>query len=204
MPLSQYNQVVVRVWTSKNNVSIPGQFTGHISLEIDTDPALKRYVSFWPADGEQDAAKDSGFFKPVPSENKVDLAADVEAEGRHPEYTAVLYSLNTLEMNKKYDAELTNKKGWAGVGNSLLSLKTAHSCASMAYTVLIAGGIKNLLAITTPSHSRLSSITTPDKLAEAVQEAKRAELNKYPETKDYDKDSSANGNDASWWPCQLL
>jgi len=185
MPLNKNNQVIIRVWTSEYNQTAPGENVGHISLAIGENEDT--YVSFWPtAAGKANTKSPApGFFKPIDSERKIDFQADLAAEERPPELTFALYSLNAVTMREKFDDETSKEPGWALIGsNMLLNQNSAHSCASMAYEVLKAGGIYDLL----PSKfsSNLSSAPSPDALARAVIHAKKTELQEYPETQYFD------------------
>jgi len=159
---------------------VPGEDVGHVSLGIGKDE--ETYVSFWPTDAGKATA--SGLFNPIGFENKVDYLADLSAEGRMPEFTIKLYSLHSVAMVLCFNEEIKKTKGWALMGaNVLLNRSSGHSCASMAYTVLKAGGIYELI----PSRysSTVSSAPSPDALLNVVMQAKRTELEKYPETQSF-------------------
>ena len=89
-------------------------------------------------------------------------------------------------MHEKFCGIKNDKKfqGWALLGkNLLLNGGTAHSCASLAYELLKAGGIYN--EITSSFSPRFSSIVSPDQLVNAVKAAKLYELEEHPETADF-------------------
>ena len=183
MSVQEKNAVVIRVWTSSDNTVAPGENVGHVSLGIGENE--ETYVSFWPTTaGKASNSRAPGLFKPIESENKVDFAADLQAEARPPEFTFKLFSLNITAMKDCFEREISKTEGWSLVGsNLLLNQGSGHSCASMAYEVLKAGGIYDLL----PSRlsSNLSSAPSPDALARAVIEAKKVELEKYPDTQKF-------------------
>lgn len=57
---------------------------------------------------------------------------------------------------------------------------SGESCASLAYWLLVGGGLTNLLG-SGPS-SKVSVVATPNKLKEIAIKAKKAELKDHPET----------------------
>jgi hypothetical protein len=66
-----------------------------------------------------------------------------------------------------------NFKGWTLIGNNrLVNGGNAHSCASLAYSLLRTGGIHRL-------------VSTPDELAKFSLSAKKFELLSYPEIKNF-------------------
>jgi len=214
MPLSRHQPVTVRVWIPKKDEDVSlldGDF-GHISVEIGSDlnEANRRYISLWSKGSIESVKRESkigtiiaairtpGLFSPVEYES-YNLRDDMLEEGREPEYTQALYSLDIPKMIETYDKEIKNTTGWVLIGeNILLNRGKAHSCSTLAYKILIAGGIKNLFNSGTVSAPNLSSITTPTRLMDAVKEAKRNELKKYPESRDFDTYENDTNNGASW------
>ena len=185
MSLKEKNAVVIRIWTSSKNKIAPGDNVGHVSLGIGENEST--YVSFWPTSEAKDSHNWApGLFKPIDSENKMDYVADFQAEGRAPEFTYKLYSLDTISMKERFNEVISKTQGWSLVGSNLLiNQGSGHSCASMAYEVLKAGGIYDLLS--SRFSSNLSSAPSPDALARAVIEAKKVELVEYPETQKFDQ-----------------
>jgi len=167
-------RVIIRVWTSRWNKSFPGEDVGHISLDVGGV-----YMSFWPA---VPANPKNSIFG-APAEFKGSYEEDLKEEGREPEITLCLYSLNVAAMRTEF-REIHSKvksgkyKGWTVVGNSLLNgYGGGHSCSSLAYEVLKAGQIYDL--ITSRFSSSLSSAPSPDGLARAVFAAKKGENKNY-------------------------
>jgi hypothetical protein len=179
--LAEDNRVIVRIWTSESNTDHPGEDVGHISLET-INPA--NYMSLWPKD--QVHFERRGMKLPVAPEFMVDYNADLAAEARPPEVIICLYNLKPFAMHEKFHDIKSDPKfqGWALIGkNLLLNGGTAHSCASLAYDLLKAGGIYN--EINSSFSSRFSSIVTPDQLVNATKAAKVYELEEHPETANF-------------------
>lgn len=179
--LTEDNRVIVRIWTSEFNTDHPGEDVGHISLQT-INPA--NYISLWPKN--QVHLERRGMKLAVTPEFMVDYDADLAAEARPPEVIICLYGLNPFSMHEKFCAIKNDTKfqGWALIGkNLLLNGGTAHSCTSLAYDLLQAGGIYN--EINSSFSSRFSSIVTPDQLVNAVKTAKIYELQEHPETTNF-------------------
>ena len=207
MTISSSNYVLIRVWNSENNQVTPGEDVGHVSVEIFQNGESVSFSSLWPEKGidtsEADAIKAGGhnvtstvqFYhaltkvegvvKPVGANFHATPQVDFDAEGRLPEYTIALYSLNTEAMRQKAADLQTKTNGWRVVGRNLIRVgrSSDHSCASLAYEILKAGGIYDLVGSHHSSHN--SSCTSPDGLGKTVIDAKRSELKKHGSTKSW-------------------
>lgn len=161
------DRVIIRVWTSRYNREHKGENVGHISLQTPN-----RYMSLWPTSlGKQQGL---GIFKPINHELKDDYQADLDEERRDPEVTICLYTLDHSRMEEYYDTAACQLKGWALIGRKLVNQNSAASCSSLAYDVLKAGGIYDMISAL--HSSRFSSVVTPDDLATVIKAAKRYEL----------------------------
>jgi len=199
---SEQNRVIIRIWSSGWK---GGENVGHISVET-TMP--KNYMSLWPS--QRKTSSSAGFFQdmatPISPDFKADYKADVIAERRKCDITLCLYSLKSSRINKEFNSFLEEIKssekegkpaGWRLIGsNWLVSLiadtgKAAESCASLAYRLLNAGGLYDL--ISSAYSLGVSSSVVPDVLGKMTKVAKKKELEKYPETQDFHFDSETLG-----------
>jgi len=139
------NRVIVRIWTSLGNPKYPGKNVGHVSVQT---PNI--YVSLWPMQATEDGFPSAktvegwGVTAPISSEFVVDYEKDKTYEGRPPEVIYCFYTLDTAAIEYEFADLKERLKGWALFGH--LVSKNAQSCASLAYQVLLAGGIKRLLS----------------------------------------------------------
>jgi hypothetical protein len=165
LPLySEENWVIVRIWKRQEIMSL-----GHVSLQT---PHL--YASFWP---ENYSLTDG--IKSVRGVNADTPEGDIQREGyRKPDVTIVLYSLDLQKIKEMFQAFLNGEKLWALKGRNKFA-PDAQSCSGLVYDLLIAGGIKQLVGVNwLMSHV----VTTPMEIAKLAQQAKQAELEKYPDT----------------------
>jgi hypothetical protein len=147
MPAKKQNRVIVRIWSS---FLTGGENVGHISIETPTCN-----MSLWPNDARKNpelskGQKNFGVISAINKQFMVNANEDIAAErGRPPEKLFCFYSLNIEAIEARYrdissDPEF---KGWTLIGDNLLLNKgNAHSCASLAYTLLKAGGIYDLIS----------------------------------------------------------
>lgn len=173
--LTEDNRTIVRIWTSGFNLKCRGENVGHVSIQTPD-----RYISLWPTQ------QGLGLFKPIPHIFNT-YEDDLKDEERPSEITICLYSLNISRIEEKFDlfAGTDNKsgtlQGWTLIGgNRLINQNSGQSCSSLAYELLKAGGIYDLISST--YSSRYASIVSPDSLVDALQDAKRYELKNHHET----------------------
>ena len=167
--LLEPNRVIVRVWTGSYN---NGAGIGHVSIEIEKHD---RYISLWPKfheaivynedDGEyyteslktpcnndnlEATTAKAVLFKPAqPLLHSYEQ--DLEAEHREPEKTFCFYTLDTEAMVAQYEKHKSEVKGWIAIPGLLCDC--AESCASLAWDILVCGGILNYIkAIETSSN----------------------------------------------------
>lgn len=173
--LRQDQAVIVRVWKSR---IAGGAGVGHASIEI---PSISLYISLWPAAEAKPLL--AGIFSPR-SRVFHSLEGDITVEGRPPETTIALYSLDLGAIEAKYvqESEKLQRSGWQLIRGTLFPADTGHSCASLAYALLNAGGIYDL--VSGAFSSSFSSVSRPEEVATVAKTAKRKELAEYPETAD--------------------
>lgn len=175
-------KVIIRIWTSKVNLRVKGENVGHISLELPKKYS-NHYISLWPEiknipEEIQDSPEQDYDYKelakPILPAKFHELTDDLLAENRFPEKTIFLYTLNAEAINQEFERLKKNLQGWSLYGDNLLVNRgSAHSCASLAYQLVIAGGLYSLV---TSAHSSMhSSIVTPDLLLETLLAARKAE-----------------------------
>jgi hypothetical protein len=174
------NRVIIRVWTSWLNKSIPGaeNSVGHISIEI---PNSNCYISLWP-EGSPNEKRIKAIIENREPHFMISYNDDYEAEEKHPpEVTICLYSLNTEKMEEEFNRLTQTTENWTLFGNVfLLKNSNQHNCASFAYEILKKGEIYNLIS---PAFStKYSSVVSPDALVSAIKAAKEQENTDYKET----------------------
>ena len=184
MPAKKSNIVIVRVWNSGLK---GGESVGHISIETPS-----AYVSLWPDDPRKDKERSTdsrnlGVLGSVQHDFVKSADDDIRNEdNRPPEKIYCLYTLDVSAIEARFNKISTDSdfKGWTLLGDNLLINRgNAHSCASLAYTLLKAGGLYQI--ISRLHSSRVSSVVTPDQLAEVVKKAKQAELHIEPVTQKF-------------------
>ncbi len=203
IPCEEKQRVIIRVWTSSYNKTTPGTGdVGHISLEVENPhDGITNYMSLWP-EGEPHKNPLIALFENRPSSFHTSYAEDKRAESnKNPQVVLCLYSLNTKAMVNKFKKMQAKTKHWTLFGDNILLCKgDKHSCASLAYKILEAGGIYRL--ISNAYSSAYSSAISPDRLVHAVKEAKRKELDKHAVTKNFhytgQKETSEKGEPPFW------
>lgn len=183
---SKNNRVIIRIWCSGLS---GGANVGHISIETPN-----AYMSLWPDDPRKDKelskeTRNLGLLAAINKEFKQDADEDYLAEGRVAEKIICLYSLDIQAIEARFKEIYSdpNFRGWTLLGNNiLLNRGNAHSCASLAYTLLKAGGIYELISSFNSSYGSISSAASPDALAGISIKAKQAELISYPDTKKFE------------------
>lgn len=153
---------------------------GHVSIETPT-----QYISLWPSAQHElhdsNKAEETSVLFRLQAICKPDFhsyAEDVAAEGCDNDLTVCLYSLTASAIDAEFKRHQDSDIGWTLVVSSSQKQAVGQSCASCAYQLLKTGGIA-VLTSTNPGRFAI----TPDSLAELAQEAKRAELKRYPETR---------------------
>jgi len=194
------NRVIVRVWTSEINPTVPGEAVGHASIETSD-----LYLSLWPADLNKTEGK--GFTKPIAADAKENYLADLSLEKRPAELTFCFYTLDKHSINTAYQALIEKKLEWSVTGLRIFG--GGDSCVSSVWKLLKAGGIQDLISNAEQSmlssqesrsgsslfgkpNTRASSYSTemmisplvksPDYLGMVLQQAKLNELKKNPLT----------------------
>lgn len=157
--IAENKRVVVRVWTSALNLSVPGHSVGHVSIEI---PKKNIYWSLWPRQKPEDDSRPSakeeeglGIISPISTEKADDFTyqKDLNFEGREPELVYCFYTLEVVRMQSRFDDLCKSNMGWNMVGR--LFCANAGSCASSAWDLLEAGNINRL--VTSLDQSSVSS-----------------------------------------------
>lgn len=175
---SEEDRVIVRVWTSGLNKKHPGENVGHVSIET-TKP--EGYMSLWP-EGLPHDKKIKAIFENRESHYMSSYQDDFKAEEeRKPELTYCFYTMNAYKISDEFKKIQKNNKGWTLLGNNIfIHQGNSHSCATMAYELLKAGGIYDMVS---SGHSlTFSSTVAPDTLIPALKAAKQYELKHYPRT----------------------
>ena len=209
------NQVIVRVWTSRDNKRFPGHNVGHVSIETPTS-----YMSLWPVPFTHEqmagyrAAKslDQKYSKYYMERNpdwKANYQADYQAEGdQEPQVVVCLYSLSVDDIESAFGRLQDDTKAWRLVGSNMLLQKletlavdvaqstklfdsgpaeTVENCASLALKLLKAGGMNKLVGFAKESSfcSQTSSAVSPDRMLEILIPAKLKEIERHTETQGY-------------------
>ena len=194
-PLEDTNGVIIRVWTSGFNKGTPGASVGHVSIEIPKKGDKPHYFSLWP---DRSAPHTSmGIFTPIQGTFH-QYEDDIMAENRSPETTVCLYGLNVSFMKAEFtkiSSDGANQEiGWVLIGgNRIINQGKGESCASLAWRLLKVAGIYE--EISSSWSSKFSSIITPDNVGKAIMAAKKYELSKHPETKDFVYSEETNISD---------
>lgn len=199
MPAKKQNRVIIRIWDSNIKQVLTGQVSkeerqvGHISIQTPN-----KNMSLWPENPPQTHFEE--FFGIQQKDFVLTPEQDVKYESewdnkgniiklQPPSTIICLYSLDVKAIEARFNEIHSDPefKGWTLLGNNLLLNKgKAHSCASLAYTLLKAGGIYELLSFLDSSTGGLSSSASPAALATITNKAKQAELAKYPDTKKFE------------------
>jgi hypothetical protein len=149
------------------------------------------------------------YFMERSSEYQHSYNDDYQLEGdKEPQVTVCLYSLDVKSVEKAFNALKDDITGWRLVGSNVFMQTTekvvekkmsifienmnvetkvgkrdVDSCSSLAYKLLKAGGIYEL--ISGNYSSTFSSVVTPDDLLTAVIDAKLSEIKSHSETANY-------------------
>lgn len=185
--------VTVRIWIStvaqkptnaklalikykKGTVDTNSINIGHVSLETP-----ENYISFWPGEEPNSISK-------VVKAATNDLKSDIESEGGQPHHVVHLFSLDIDEINEGFEAIQQEGIGWVLTGDSSITDGKGHSCASLAYALLLRGNIEKLLSSLERSTHAVSAplmtagLISPNDLAKYVLLAKEDELRLHKET----------------------
>jgi len=130
------NKVIVRTWIPTSSTE-----TGHSSMQTHT-----HYISYWPANPINISLKGPKN-KSHAGRNFHSYLDDLKAEGRLPEKIAVIYTLNTANINSAY-IDFQNKAGrqWALTGSILWD---NNNCAGLVRYLLEKGGIGEKFGVQT-------------------------------------------------------
>lgn len=170
------DRVIIRIWTSEYNL---GDGVGHISIQTPNN-----YMSLWPKGHPSKGLMQ--YFEVRAYDLLQEFKHDVTLEERDPEFVVCLYSIEFEKIEDKFREFKKKLQGWTLLGsNRLLNSGSAESCATLALSLLRAGGL--LL-----EDSCFSSSVTPDKMAEVVIAAKKQELLEHPETTNFKFDSETD------------
>ena len=132
LPLAGESQVRIRVWRASGGVQ-PRRF-GHVSIEIKN-----HYISLWPLGVKSVLFKSNRHFK---SNYEDDFG---EESKDPPEFVVSLYGLDAKKMELTFASYRKQVTQWSLLGPSTPLGRESHSCASLVYDVLRAGGIENLM-----------------------------------------------------------
>jgi len=153
---------------------------GHVSMKTSGVDGI--YGSHWP--GIERTA--TGMIKTgVKAFEDRTLDEDITAEEPFNPISVTLYSLNRKDMHNEY-RELCRRL-WSLKGSKVIIADT-ENCSSFVYKILSAGGINDLSAKCSAlgSYFRFNPLEPKD-LLECLLDAKRRELELYPETEEYDE-----------------
>ena len=192
------NQVVIYVWKPKvdgqdatakkvlneiSNARAQGRRAnvniGHVTLAIP-----QTYASIWPAE-----SAGGNQFKVVKAAYVDSFKEDIDNEGREPDTIITLYSLNIKAIESSLREIKCSDAGFALSGDNSSTRssndKQAYNCNGLVYALLQAGGVDAI----TPfgAESRFVFYISPDKFDSYIKEVKEKELEKYPETANYQK-----------------
>ncbi len=213
MPLDISTRVIVRVWTSQENKQFPGNNVGHVSIETpDTYmslwpvPFTQQQINEYTKSNilKQQYLK---YFMERSADFHQSYQNDYQAEGNTaPQVTICLYSLDYNMVENEFHKLKMNTESWRLIGSNLfvqklddaveimvsyskiienkVEHKNIDNCASLAVKILKAGGIGQLVDLSTFStfSSQTSSIVGPDDVLTILIPAKFAEQQKNPET----------------------
>jgi hypothetical protein len=175
--LKENDRVIIRLWLPDN------EGCGHVSIETQSP---QNYYSLWPKHDFDIKNSGSGLF--TSTQHKLHTYEDdLKAEGRDPEVRVALYRLHGRSMRRKFDTIKENLNGWRLIGSHALAritnMTSGESCASLAYRLLVAGGLNQL--VSSSVSTKESIVVTPTDLSKIAKQAKQYELTHYPETKEF-------------------
>ena len=151
--------------TSKIIFGIKPSNIGHVSIETKYF-----YASYWP---DNLTLFNKLNQQPGSMNNIIDI--DMKSEGRPPEHVIDLHSLDIDAMNNSLDSFQKNNKYHLIGSNKVFNSGIAHSCSSLAYTLLKDGGIWNFAE--RPSPILKYVFATPNNVANLVLDAKITQSN---------------------------
>ena len=167
--LNQENAVIIRIWHSG---LLGGEQVGHVSLEIVKHQC---YISLWP-DLDQPRS-------PAEAEPKFHtLVDDMRAEGRNPESTFFIFSLDVESILKIYQDVKQRLELWRLSSQA----ENSDSCATFAFKLLKHGGIETLAPSVIGSSLKLLTFS-PDGLCTYLIQAVKQERELYPNTINFEK-----------------
>ena len=179
---SENNKTRIYIWnpmTERTGKISRYKTCGHVAVKTDDPDA---YYSLWPIFPKEQG---DGFFSGIPFTFQESYEDDCDAdkgEGRPADVIICLYTLDGDEIAEKSDQILQNKFiGWSAKGTT----KEA-SCASFARQILEAGGFGELASLGFSSSLKKYSSITPGDMRKLAISAKKQELTKHPETKDFE------------------
>lgn len=195
--------VIVRIWASQFN---GGEGVGHVTLET-----AENYISLWPAEAIN--GKAAVQITPKKHEFKASLNEDLTLERRPPEHQLNFYKLNAKAIDQEYERIVTSKdfEGYLLLGDIKLYETGGHNCASLAYYLLMKGGLKKLIGPYSSSSASgstssasnsyqsianisMSSIISPDGLLTTIKKAKNIEEANKPKSKEVGNIKASNEN----------
>jgi hypothetical protein len=138
-------RVRISIWSS---FATGGFMVGHIAIETPMRTIFWQgrrqkigyYMSFWPA---QDFPVYKAVVKPAPPHFSPSYEKDMEYEGRAAENSYCLYTLDYEAMENEFVILRDRVTSWALHGN--IFCVDWHSCASLAYRLLLKGGLDYLI-----------------------------------------------------------
>ena len=138
---------------------------GHVSLET---PDL--YISLWP-NGPPDPTGKIVKVRPATINT---LEEDLELEGRDPEETIILETLNVRKITRRFlDLMEDDPEFYLAGRDRVCGFWNGDNCCGFVYDLLVAGEIEELVPSKCNNLNRM--IMTPDQLLSLVTEAKRRE-----------------------------
>ncbi|EFA77890.1 hypothetical protein PPL_09390 [Heterostelium album PN500] len=175
--------VRIYVWNSSLN---GGDGVGHVALETNNI-----YASLWPGDAVPETKREQLLKVRAPHlmrDYNDDRLAEATSDGspRNAEVVVTLYSLDASKLEHRFEHYKKTLKGWTlAAGTFFRNDEKAESCASLAFRLLESAGLRDLVNEVHHSSITASSAVTPDLIARLVVLAKKAELSKFPETRDF-------------------
>lgn len=135
---------------------------GHVALETK-----HFYASLWPE-------RLTIFNKLKMQDGEYsNIVIDEQSEARPPDHLVDLKTLNVNAMWRKLEDFKEHNNYHLMGSNWVFNTNTAASCSSLAYDLLIAGGIRKLVPMTVSIRDYI--VVTPNNLTEMVLSAKEAE-----------------------------
>lgn len=192
-PLSPNKWTTIRTWKMTRRVDGAMHHTdnpkevhkshgnyGHATVETNNF-----YASFWPAVHFNPNLK-----TPVSATHASSPQEDTYQERRKYDGKFTLYSLDEDKINAEFErfekerntqSSLVKESGWSAKGRKTLNQYRGENCSGLAYRLLKAGGINELSDKCKKLDSKFLTVT-PNEIFECVEDAKKKELEKFPET----------------------